>query len=64
VAGFDCSLRDAWPPPRVVWACLGLPEFLPSLPRPSLSLGLCASQRVLECLGLCLRVAEWEMMVM
>jgi hypothetical protein len=29
--------------PRVDWACLSLPECLPSLPRPSLSLGLCAS---------------------
>jgi hypothetical protein len=22
VAGMDCSFRDAWPPPWVVWACL------------------------------------------
>jgi hypothetical protein len=43
VAGLDCSFRDAWPPPRVVCACLSLPEYLPSLPHPSLSLGLCAS---------------------
>jgi hypothetical protein len=39
VAGLDCSLRDAWPSPRVVWACLSLPECLPSLPRPSLACG-------------------------
>jgi hypothetical protein len=54
VAGLDCLLWDAWPSHRVVWACLSLPEYLPILPRPSLSLGLCASYRVLECLGLSL----------
>jgi hypothetical protein len=43
MVGLDYSLWDAWPLSRVVWACLGLPEFLPSLPRLSLSLGLCAS---------------------
>jgi hypothetical protein len=31
MAGLDYSLRDAWPPPRVVWARLGLPECLPSV---------------------------------
>jgi hypothetical protein len=51
VAGLNCSLRDAWPSPWVVWACLSLPECLPSMPRLSLSLGLRASWRVLECLG-------------
>jgi hypothetical protein len=35
VVRLDCSLRDAWPSPRVVWACLSLPECLPSLPRPA-----------------------------
>jgi hypothetical protein len=54
VARLDCSLRDAWPSPRVVWACLSLPECFLSLPHPSLSLGSCESQRVLECLGLSL----------
>jgi hypothetical protein len=53
-ARLDCSLQDAWPSPRVVWACLSMPECLPSLPRPSLSLGSCASWRVLECLWLSL----------
>jgi hypothetical protein len=52
VAGLNCSLRDTWPSPRVVWACFGLPEYLLDLPRVSLSLGPRASYRVLECLGL------------
>jgi hypothetical protein len=54
VARLGCSFRDAWPSPRVDWACLSLPECLPSLPRPSLSLGSCVSYRVIECLGLSL----------
>jgi hypothetical protein len=51
-------------PPQVVWASLGLPVYLRSMPCSSLSLGLCTSWRVLECLGLSLRVAKWEMMAM
>jgi hypothetical protein len=43
VAGLDCSFRDDWLLLRVVCVCLSLPEYLPSLPRPSLSLGLCVS---------------------
>jgi hypothetical protein len=39
MAGLNCSFRDAWPSPRVVWVCLGLPEYLLVLPRVSLSLG-------------------------
>jgi hypothetical protein len=61
VAGLNCSLWDAWPSPRVVWASLSLPECFPSLPRPILNLGSCASWKVLECLGLsiaCGRVGD------
>jgi hypothetical protein len=28
MAGLNYSLWDAWPSPRVVWACLSLPEYL------------------------------------
>jgi hypothetical protein len=64
VAGFDCSFWNAWLVLRVVRTRLSLREYLPSLPCPSLSLGSCTSKRELECLGLSLRVAEWEMMAM
>jgi hypothetical protein len=43
VAELNCSLWDAWPSPRVVWACLSLPKYLLDLPRVSLSLGPRAS---------------------
>jgi hypothetical protein len=43
VAGYDCSFWDAWLLLRVVCACLSLPGYSPSLPRPSLSLVLRAS---------------------
>jgi hypothetical protein len=46
--GLNCSFRDAWPSPRVVWACLSLPEYLLVLPRVSLSLGPRTLQRVLD----------------
>jgi hypothetical protein len=52
VAGLNCSFWDAWPSPRVVWACLSLPDYLLDLPHASLSLGPRASWRMLECLGL------------